>query len=148
MAIQTENPLIERALWRRKALAKIEEVDLDRANSTLKEFPLDSLIMFAYFSDQSRSFLEIEKHLSEKDVENLEHLPIHTMAWILAMEDEGYQVTINTHKQGSLKKEDYPYLHSIYLTVKTENEVLAVSPIDPWNERFANLGDQLLAREK
>lgn len=152
MISEFEQHFVERAEWRNKALKKIEQIDSDRAQSKgLKDFPLDSIIFFAYFTNLSKAFSEIEKNLNDADVENLSHLPIHTMAWILAMEADERKVTINPHKEGSLSvgAPDYQHLRSIYITIKMPwGQELSVSPVDPWNERYANYGDQLLTKKE
>jgi hypothetical protein len=149
MTNNLEAMVIERSQWRKKAQAKLDELDLKRENSEfLGELPLDNLIAFAYLMEESKAFSKIENSLTPGDFDNLEHLPILTMAWILAMEDEGLEINIDTHKQGSISQDENPYLYSVYLTIKLpDGQNLGVSPIDPWHERFADLGDQILTKK-
>ncbi len=146
-----EQKLIERAQWRNKAKAKLTALGLQREDSQVLdgEIPLVNQKAFAYFIVDSKAFSKIDNSLLKpRDFENLEHLPMLTIAWILAMEDEGADITIDPRKQGRLSKQDYPFLHSIYLTIKlSDGQHLSVSPIYPWNERLANLGDVISKKE-
>lgn len=145
-----EQMLVERAMWRKKAQEKIAELDLDRKNNEhLKYLPLDAIIFWQYFTPSSVSFSKIRERISDEGIENLSHLPMHTVAWILAMEDEGREVNIDPHRVGVVRQEVDPFLHSVSITIKMPHgQHLGVSPLDPWHERFADLGDQLLTKKE
>ncbi len=119
MNSELDNLLIERSGWRKIAHEKLAEI----------VGPMDNPVRIKTLAFAALLASEAVKTLSDEagDFQAISKLPSITMAWILAMEEEGHTISILIHRPEELLVDD-----SIYLSIKTSDGKDGVLPINPF----------------